>query len=377
MSGVGNMPYHLAAPCLFGLEGPLAEELRQLGAQNVSAENGRVFFDGGEEMIVRANLCSRFAERILIAAARFTARSFTELFDGVNAVSWSDYIGSNDAFPVTGHCVSSALHSVPDCQKIIKKSIAVSLSRSYGVERLPEGGAVHQIRFSIIKDDVLVAIDTSGAGLHKRGYRPVSNAAPIRETLAAALCSFSKLRHYHALYDPFCGSGTVLTEGALLANNIAPGLGRRFAADEWGLVDGSLWQRERERAKSLEKKDTDFIAFGSDISPQCVKLTFENAERAGVSRFMRVKAADISDFEPQSENGTLVTNPPYGERMLDTAEAQRIYGIMGKKFLRRRGWSFGIISPDEEFEAFFGRKADKTRKLYNGMLRCRYYMYFK
>lgn len=371
------MYLYMVAPCLFGLEGLVAEDLRSLGAENVSAENGRVFFEGDEKILARANICCRFAERILIVMDRFKALSFTELFDSVKLINWSDFIGVTDAFPVKGHCVSSALHSVPDCQRIIKKAVADSLAEDYGVNWLEESGSMHRIQFSIIKDEAVLMLDTSGAGLHKRGYRPQANDAPIRETLAAAMCSLSKLRHYHTMYDPFCGSGTLLVEGAMLANNIAPGANREFAAQKWGLFDENIWRTERERAESLVKKATDFVAFGSDISRSTVALSAANAKHAGVEKFMRLEVKDIKDFSPSGEKGTLITNPPYGERMLDISSAEKLYRIMGTKFKRRSGWSYGIISPDEEFEKCFGRKADKRRKLYNGMIRCQYYMYFK
>lgn len=367
----------MVAPCLFGLEGLVCDDLKFLGAENVSAENGRVFFEGDEHILARANICCRYAERILIVMDRFKALSFAELFDRVKLINWSDFIGVNDAFPVKGRCVSSALHSVPDCQRIIKKAAADSLAADYGVNWLEESGSVHQIQFSIIKDEAVIMLDTSGVGLHKRGYRPQSNEAPIRETLAAAMCSLSKLRHYHTLYDPFCGSGTLLVEGAMLANNIAPGANRDFAVQSWGLFDDKIWQEERLRAESLVKKDTDFVAFGSDISKAAAELSARNAKNAGVGKFVRLEVRDIKDFAPSSEKGTLVTNPPYGERMLDISSAEKLYKIMGGKFERRAGWSYGIISPDEEFEKCFGRKADKRRKLYNGMIKCQYYMYFK
>lgn len=371
------MYLYMVAPCLFGLEGPVADELKFLGAENVAAENGRVFFEGDERILVRANLNSRFSERILIVLDRFKAVTFTKLFEAVKAINWSDFIGSADTFPVKGYCLNSELHSVPDCQKIIKKAVVESLKEDYNVSWFEETGPIHRIQFSIIKDDVTVMLDTSGVGLHKRRYRPEANDAPIRETLAAAMCSFSKLRHYHTMYDPFCGSGTILIEGALLAHNIAPGLHRNFDADRWGLIPTEVWKNERERCKELVKTDTDFVAFGSDIDRRAVKLTLENAQRAGVDKFLRMESADIKYFRPTSERGTLVTNPPYGERMLDIKEAERLYHIMGDKFAAKRGWSYGIISPDEEFEKCFGRKADKRRKLYNGMIKCQYYMYFK
>ena len=371
------MYYYMVATCLLGLEGLVADELKFMGAENVAAENGRVFFEGGDDILARANLNCRFAERVLIVMDRFPATTFTELFDNTKLINWSDFIGAQDTFPVKGYCLNSELHSVPDCQKIIKKAVVESLKEDYNISWFEETGTVHQIQFSIIKNDVTLMIDTSGAPLHKRGYRPAANAAPIRETLAAAMCSLSKLRHYHSMYDPFCGSGTLLIEGALLANNIAPGLNRNFDAERWGLITPDVWKSERSRCSDLVKTDTDFVAFGSDIDKKALDLTLMNAKRAGVDKFFRLSQADIKAFNPTTERGTLVTNPPYGERMLDIKEAERLYKIMGERFVAKKGWSYGIISPDEEFEKCFGRKADKRRKLYNGMIKCQYYMYFK
>lgn len=371
------MNYKMVIPCLLGLEGPVSEELKIMGAVNVSAQNGRVFFEGDESMIARANLNCRYGERVLIVLGMFNAMSFEELFQGVKSLDWQNFIGMRDTFPVKGYSIDSALHSVPDCQKIIKKAVVESLKQTYNVSWFEESGPVRQIRFSIMKDEVTVMIDTSGDGLHKRGYRPESNAAPIRETLAAALCRLSKLRHYHTLYDPFCGSGTILTEGALMANNIAPGINRNFSCQRWGMISDDVWNREIERCRDLEKTDTDFIAFGSDIDPEALKIAANNAERCNVKKFIRLKKLDIKDFDPSSQKGTLVTNPPYGERMLDIKKAEELYRIMGEKFVSKKGWSYGIISPDERFERVFGRKADKRRKLYNGMIKCQYYMYFK
>lgn len=371
------MYLYMVAPCLFGIEALVADELKFMGAENVCAENGRVFFEGDESILARANINSRFAERILIVMDRFRATTFTELFDAVKLINWSDFIGSGDTFPVKGYSLNSALHSVPDCQRIIKKAVVESLKEDYGINWFEETGPVHQIQFSIIKDDVTVMLDTSGTSLHKRGYRPESNDAPIRETLAAAMCSLSRLRHYHTMYDPCCGSGTILIEGAMLANNIAPGINRNFAVDRWGFVPEFVWKAERERCHDIIKTDTDFVAFGSDIDSQAVELTLANARRIKADKFLRLSVEDIKNFNPTTEKGTLITNPPYGERMLDIKEAERIYRIMGEKFVARRGWSYGIISPDEEFEKCYGRKADKRRKLYNGMIKCQYYMYFK
>ena len=367
----------MTAPCLLGVEGLVADELRQMGAENVTAENARVFFEGDETILARANIWSRFSERILIVLDRFYATTFEELFQGVKALPWSEFIGVRDTFPVKGFSLNAALRSVPDCQKIIKKAIVESLKEDYHIAWFEETGPVHQVQFSIMKDEVTVMLDTSGAGLHKRGYRPVGNDAPIRETLAAAMCSLSRLRHYHTMYDPCCGSGTILIEGAMLANNIAPGIKRNFDVDRWGFIPESVWRSERERCHDLIKTDTDFVAFGSDIDEHAIALTMMNAKRIKVDRFINTAVRDVKKFNPTTEKGTLVTNPPYGERMLDVKEAESLYRAMGERFSAKRGWSYGIISPDEEFEKCFGRKADKRRKLYNGMIKCQYYMYFK
>ena len=367
----------MTAPCLLGVEGLVSDELKIMGAQNVRAENARVFFEGDETILARANIWSRFSERILIVLDRFNAVTFEELFQGVKCLPWSEFIGSRDTFPVKGFSINSVLHSVPDCQKIIKKAVVESLKEDYGITWFEETGPVHQIQFSIMNDEVCIMLDTSGASLHKRGYRPASNDAPIRETLAAAMCSLSKLRHYHTLYDPCCGSGTILIEGAMLANNIAPGINRNFDVDRWGFISESIWMSERERCHDLITTDTDFCAMGSDIDQNAIELTMMNAKRAKVDKFFRLETKDIKSFSPSTEKGTLITNPPYGERMLDIKEAEKIYRTMGEKFVSKYGWSYGIISPDEEFEKCFGRKADKRRKLYNGNIKCQYYMFFK
>ena len=255
----------MTAPCLLGLEGLVADELKFMEAENVSAENGRVFFEGDEAMLARANINSRFAERILIVLDRFKAETFEQLFQSVKSLPWSEFIGSSDTFPVKGYSINSTLHSVPDCQKIIKKAVVESLKEDYGISWFEETGPVHQIQFSIMKNEVTIMLDTTGRGLHKRGYRPEANDAPIRETLAAALCSLSRLRHYHTMYDPCCGSGTILIEGAMMAHNIAPGINRNFECDRWGFIPEKAWIQERERCHDIIKTDTDFVAFGSDI----------------------------------------------------------------------------------------------------------------
>ena len=371
------MKINFVIPCLLGIESLIAGELKELGAENVAAENGRVLFSGDENILARVNICSRFAERVQILVGSFEARSFEELFQGAKALPWEEWIGSRDAFPVKGYSINSTLFSTRDCQAIIKKAVVERMKSKYGIEWFEETGAVHQIQFSIMKDKVSLLIDTSGMGLHKRGYRLDANGAPIKETLAAALCSLSHLRPYHKLYDPMCGSGTIIIEGAMMAANIAPGLNRSFSAERFGVIPRNVWEEERERARSLVRECNDFEAFGSDIDPKAVEIAKINAQRAGVSDKVNFSVGDVKKFAPKSEKGTLICNPPYGERLLDLSECEAIYREMGKVFAQRHGWSYSIISPDEEFEAAFGRKADKRRKLYNGMIKCQLFMYYK
>lgn len=371
------MKINFVIPCLLGVEGLIADELRTLEAENVTAENGRVLFSGDEYMLARVNICSHFAERVQILVGSFHAESFTELFDGTKALPWEQWIGKEDAFPVKGYSLKSTLFSVSDCQSIIKKAVADRLGGKYGVSWLEETGPVHQIQFSIMNDAVSLLIDTSGAALHKRGYRPEANSAPIKETLAAAICSLAKVKHYHTLYDPMCGSGTLLIEGALLAHNIAPGRSRSFSAERFSVLPRDIWKTERERADSLVKVDTDFRGYGSDIDPQAIKIAIKNAASTSVADKLSFRECDIREFKRMSERGTVVCNPPYGERLLDTESARVLYREMGRVFEKEHGWSYYIITPDEDFEGCFGRRADKTRNLYNGMIKCRLYMYFK
>lgn len=371
------MKINFVIPCLLGIESLIAGELKDLGAENVAAENGRVLFSGDENILARVNICSRFAERVQILVGSFEARSFEELFQGAKALPWEEWIGSRDAFPVKGYSINSTLFSTRDCQAIIKKAVVERMKSRYGIEWFDETGPVHQIQFSIMKDKVSLLIDTSGMGLHKRGYRLDANGAPIKETLAAALCSLSHLRPYHKLYDPMCGSGTIIIEGAMMAANIAPGINRSFSAERFGVIPRNVWTEERERARSLIRECNDFEAFGSDIDPKAIEIAKVNAQRAGVSDKVNFSVSDVKRFSPKSEKGTLICNPPYGERLLDLNECEAIYREMGRVFEKKHGWSYSIISPDEEFEAAFGRKADKRRKLYNGMIKCQLFMYYK
>lgn len=366
-----------SAPCIFGLEGICANELKFLGIENIRAENGRVLFDGDYRTLAKASICSRYAERIQILLAEFEAKTFDELFEGVRAVPWEDFIGMSDAFPVKGRCLSSSLMSVPDCQKIIKKAVVSRLSQRYMLSWFEETGPVHQIQFLIIKDRVSVLLDTSGAGLHKRGYRADSNEAPIKETLAAAMVELARVRSNHFVRDPMCGSGTLLIEAAMKAKNIAPGLNRYFSCEKWSCVPSEAFAAEREEARSRIRQDISFRAEGSDIDPAALETAEHNAQLAGVGEYITFARRDLRDFTLSDGYETVITNPPYGERLLDLKSAEQLYRTMGERFRREKGKSYTIITPDDDFEKLFGRKADKRRKLYNGTLKCQVYLYFK
>lgn len=368
------MDLTLCAPCLFGLEGPVGNELRHMGMGDVAPENGRVRFRTDENGMAAANLRSRFAERILIELGRFRAVSFDELFEGVRALPLERYIPANGAFPVKGFSLDSALHSVPDCQRIIKKAAAARLGRAYGKEWLAEDGALHQIQFSIMKDEVVVYLDTTGTGLHKRGYRPAQAAAPLRETLAAAMVDIAGYRGRGELRDPFCGAGTIAIEAALAAKNRAPGLNRHFAAESWPLFPAKLWERSREEARAREFHG-EYSILGTDIDPKMIELARANAERAGVDDCVRFAVADAREFADATERGVIVTNPPYGERLLDLRAAEELYRDFGAAVRKTEGWKLCLLSADEEFERVFGGRADKRRKLYNGMIKCELFIY--
>lgn len=368
---------NMIAPCLFGTESIAADEFRRMGFTEVVTENGRVKLAGDFNMLARSNICSRFAERILINVGEFYASTFTELFDGVKGLRWEDFIGEDDAFPVNGWSIDSQLHSIPDCQSIIKKAIVERLKLKYSVSRFAETGPEYKIRFSIHKNSVTMMIDTSGEGLHKRGYRRNSNAAPLKETLAASMCDLARIYPDTQLFDPFCGSGTLLIESALMATKTAPGLRRFFAAERFGFIPESVWREERTRAQDLILHNVDFRAQGFDIDKNAVELTLENAKKAGVSKYVKAAVADIRDFTPPEERCLIITNPPYGERLLDVKAAEELYTVMGRRFKEGSGRKYYIISPHDEFERYFGRTADKRRKLYNGMIKCQLFMYFK
>ena len=363
-----------SVPCLFGLEGLVGDELRRLNQENVRVETGRVLFDGGVEALAVTNLRLRMGERVLLRLGAFPARSFEELFQGVRALPLEDFLPKDAKFPVKGHCLNSQLHSVPDCQAIIKKAAVDRMGRHYGLNWLPETGALYQLQFSIMKDLCEVFLDTTGAGLHKRGYRAVGNDAPLRETLAAAMVTISRYRGRDFFWDPFCGSGTIVIEAALIALNRAPGLNRSFSAQSWGFVPSSAWEQGREAAKAVEFRG-EYRILGSDNDPNSLAIAVSNARKAGVDRLIRFEEADATKRDFPADKGVIVCNPPYGERMMEQRSAQRLYRALGKHLRFADGWQKFIISSEPEFEHYFGKQADKKRKLYNGMIQCNLFQY--
>ncbi len=361
-----------SCPCHFGLESTLKFEIKKIGGENIQAYNGRVTFEGDFNILARANICLATAERVLIELASFHAETFEELFQNVKNIPLEDYIGKNDMFPVKGHSLNSKLKSVPACQSMIKKACVERLKSKYNVNWFEESGAMFQIQFSIMNDEVIIYLDTTGAGLHKRGYRKNSNSAPIKETLAAGIVDLSFVKRDSVVCDPFCGSGTILIESAIKALNIAPGINRHFTAEKWQFIEKDIWKDERMRAIDLVDKEAKFEAYGYDIDDEAVSLTIENIAKAGVKSRIHVKQGDVRNFSHDSGN-IVICNPPYGERMLEIREAEEIYEIMGQNFKTPAY----IISPDEEFEKYYGRKANKKRKLYNGMIKCQLFMFSK
>ena len=362
------------APCLFGLEGLAGDELRRLDMANVRVEDRRVLFDGDLTAMVKANIWLRTAERVMIVLAQFQAKSFEELFQGVLRSPLEKFIPKDGQFPVKGHCLNSQLMSVSDCQAIIKKAASKRLGEKYGVSWLPETGVKFQLHFTILNDQVTLSLDTSGPGLHKRGYRAIGNDAPLHETLAAGMIILTRFRGREFLWDPFCGSGTIPIEAALIAKNRAPGLNRHFAAEEYPWVPKELWAQVKEEAKTKEFNGK-YRILGSDNNPSCVSLAFANARKAGVSDIVDFKDGDATKLSLPTDEGILICNPPYGERMMEQHSAQRLYAALGRHLKFADGWKKFVITSEPEFEHYFGKRADKKRKFYNGKIKCDYYMF--
>ena len=370
------MKYHLIAPCYFGTESTAAFEVRRIGAEEVQVTDGRIAFTGGPEIIAAANLNLRCAERVLLLLKSYTATTFDELFDGVYSIPWEELLPADAQFPVKGSSLSSILSSVPACQKIVKKAVVERLKKGHKVLTLPETGALYKLRFSIRKNRVEIMLDTSGDGLHKRGYRRNATGAPIKETLAAAIADLGRVRRDTLVQDPFCGSGTMVIEAAQKAMNIAPGLRRRFCAEHYGFVPQKVWAEQREKALSEVRMDAAFEGFGWDIDPAAVELATQNAKLAGVGERCHFEVADVADFVPDAA-ATVLTNPPYGERLGDLETAAKLAGVLGDRWEQNPGQGLYVITADADFERHFGKKAARRRKLYNGMIPCQVYMYYQ
>ncbi len=381
------MKLELIATATFGLEAVVKREIQNLGYTVIRTEDGRVTYQGDERAIVRSNLWLRTADRVYLRIGELDAKTFEELFQQIKGFPWEKWIPVDGAFPVVGTSVKSTLHSVPSCQSIIKKAIVSRLSDFYCVDRFEESGAEYRVRFSILKDHVTVMLDTSGSGLHKRGYRVRDVAAPMKETLAAALVQLSywkdgamrpeKYRNDppRMLVDTCCGSGTILIEAAMMARNIAPGLNRSFAAMKWDWIPESLWKEERKKAFQEVDYNGELLIKGFDIDERAVEAARENAEEAGVGDDIRISKMDMKKFRAEEEHGIIITNPPYGERIGDDEKIQKIYRKLADILENRPTWSLFLITTDKKLEESLGRKADRRRKLYNGRLETQYYQF--
>jgi Predicted N6-adenine-specific DNA methylase len=367
--------YELIATSTFGIESITAKELRALGYEDLKIENGRVTFEGDEMDIAISNIHLRTADRVLIKMAEFEAKSFEELFQGTKKVEWSKIIPIDGVMHVVGKSIKSTLYSVPDCQSIVKKAIVKSMSESYGVEQFSESGPVYKIEVSILKDVVTLTIDTTGPGLHKRGYRELAGAAPLKETLAASMLLISRWNDEFELIDPFCGSGTILIEAAMIAQNIAPGVNRTFVCETWPSISEDVFESVREGARRSEKhKDISII--GYDIDYRVLKVAMENAKKAGVDKYIKFQKRDFMEFSTSRKHGFIVSNPPYGERIGEEKTLPLIYKHMGNMKKKLESWDFNILTSFEPFEKTVGVKSTKNRKLYNGKIKCYFYQYF-
>jgi putative N6-adenine-specific DNA methylase len=368
---------NLIATSTFGLESLVKEELINLGYKVDYVENGQVCFQSDFEGMARANLWLRCAERILIKIDEFYALDFDQLYEETRKIPWEEWLPQNAEFPVTGKSVRSVLHSVPACQSIIKKAVVDRLKEKYKKNWFDEDGPEYRIVFSIHKDKVILSIDSSGEGLHKRGYRNLSTKAPLQETLAAAMVYLSRWDPDRILIDPFCGSGTILIEAALICRNIAPGIRRDFVSGKWPQIPERTWEKERKKAFSMIRNDVKpRMLMGMDRDNNLVKIARHHAERAGVADLIHFQKSDFNDFQSSRKYACIITNPPYGERLSEKNEVENLYRLMGKKLLPLNSWSFYILTSHKDFELLFGKKATKRRKLYNGGIECQYYQYY-
>ena len=366
----------LTVPCLFGLESLVADEMRRLDLKNVRAENGRVHCEGTLADIARLNINLRCGARVLMELGSFPARDFEALFQGVYALPWEDYIPRDGEFPVKGYSLNSQLHSVPACQSIVKKAIVERMKQTYRVERFEEDGDEYPIRVFIFKDQVSIGLDTSGTSLHKRGYRTLVGKAPISETLAAALLMLTPWNKDRVLVDPFCGSGTFPIEAAMIGANIAPGMMREFTADCWGkVVPKKVWYNAYDEAEDMIRRDVQMNIQGYDLDPEIVKCAKANAKAAGVGDYIHFQARDVKDLRHPKHYGFIITNPPYGERLEEKEALPALYKTIGESFANLPDWSMYLITSYEDAEKYIGRKADRNRKIYNGMIKSYFYQF--
>lgn len=369
----------LVASTTMGLESIVKEECIALGFSNVRAFDGRVEFDGDYNDIPKGNINLRCADRLYIKMGEFRATTFEELFQNIKRLKWEKIIDINGEFPISWvSSVKSKLYSKSDIQRIAKKAIVESLKKKYNRDIFKENGAKYAIKIQVIKDNFIVMIDTSGEPLHKRGYRTSVNEAPLKETLAAALVKLTKWNGENLpLLDPMCGTGTITIEAAMIARNIAPGANRNFVGEKWEIISEESWVNARDEAYNKEELDKKVIIYGSDIDCDMMEIAKSNAKTAGVEEDIDFQCKNFLELEIDEEYGSMITNPPYGERLLDVKKAQKLYGLLGDICrMRMNKWSYYVITSDEKFEAFFDKKATKNRKLYNGGIKCYYYQYY-
>lgn len=367
----------LIATSTFGLEALVAQEVRNLGYSEVKVENGRVTFQGEESAIPRANLWLRTADRVFIKMGEFEALTFDELFEKTKALPWEEWIPADGKFPIyKAKSVKSKLFSLSDCQSIVKKAVVEKLRRKHRIQWFQETGAEYPIQVSILKDRATLMIDTSGVGLHKRGYREHGNEAPIKETLAAALVLLSRWKPGRELVDPLCGSGTILIEAAMIGKNIPPGLQRSFVSEDWARIPAEEWKRARMEARFAIDVGKDFRILGSDVDGRSLRQARINTEMAGVDDCVFFQRLPVQQLSSKKKYGVIITNPPYGERLGERKETEELYRDMGRVFRSLDSWSYFIITSHPEFERFFGKRADKNRKLYNGRILTYLYQYF-
>lgn len=370
------MNFKLIATCAAGIESIVGNELKHLGYK-VNVENGRVRFDGDVADIAKTNLWLRTADRIKIVVGEFTAKTFEELFQGVESLNWEEFLPLDAEFPVAGKSQKSTLHNVPSVQAITKKAIVTKMSTVYHRRtKLPETGALYPIEVAINKDKVLITLDTTGSSLFKRGYRVNKGGAPLKENMAAALVLLARWYPEMPFVDPVCGSGTIPIEAALIGCNIAPGLKRNFAFENWDWVDKDIVKQAREQAQAAIKKDVDLDISGYDIDGSMIEIAKENAVQAGIQDIVNFKQMAVKDFKTDKINGVIVANPPYGERLSDKEHVHQLYQQMGKLYQPLTSWSKYILTSDLQFEQFYGTKATKRRKLYNGSLRTDFFQYW-